>query len=217
MFSFTAILGTFALLSSFALADNLFAGCYASLPSTVTGPSSAPALRRSSAHCSVGLSTLRSSLTNKAGCTSNTHSYFNATSGQCFCSNGTPYSDSLRLGNQDSCGLYYDNRNIRTSHMSLNPQCYANKPAGITDANTKAYTGLNSCLNSCKNGLRATYWARNMVSRLKWSWTGCIADLLGRKCNSHLSVLVCDAFELWCWHNMWSGHLLCKSRLFSAV
>ena len=101
--------------------------------------------------------------------------------------------------------------------MSLNPQCYANKPAGITDANTKAYTGLNSCLNSCKNGLRATYWARNMVSRLKWSWTGCMADLLGRKCNSHLPVLVCDAFELWCWHNMWSGGFLRMSRLFSAV
>jgi len=101
--------------------------------------------------------------------------------------------------------------------MSLNPQCYANKPAGITDANTKAYTGLNSCLSSCKNGLRATYWARNMVSRLRWSWTGCMADLSGRKCNNHLSVLMCDAFELWCWHDMWSGRLLCESRLFSAV
>jgi hypothetical protein len=101
---------------------------------------------------------------NQAGCTANTHSYFNASSGQCFCSNGTPYSENLRLGNENACGSNYDNRNIRTSYMSLNPQCYASMPAGITDANTREYTGLNNCFDSCKNGLRATYWANILVS-----------------------------------------------------
>lgn len=152
-------------------------------------------------------------LTTQAGCTANTHSYYNATSGQCFCSNGTPYSDSLRLGNENACGSNYDNRNIRTSYMSLNPQCYSTMPVGITDANTRSYTGLNNCLNSCKNGLRATYWARNTVSPFISSLMECKADWLGGKCRSQLFVFVCNAYELWSWNDMWSGRLLCKSCL----
>ena len=102
-------------------------------------------------------------LTDQAGCTANTHSYYNATSRQCFCSNGTPFQQNLVLGNENACGSAYDNRNIRTSYMSLNPQCYATAPTGITAANTNTFTGLNGCLNSCKNGLRATFWANTAV------------------------------------------------------
>ena len=49
--------------------------------------------------------------------------------------------------------------------MSLNPQCTATQPIGITAANTAQFTGLNACLNSCKNGLRATFWANTAVSQ----------------------------------------------------
>lgn len=49
--------------------------------------------------------------------------------------------------------------------MSLDPQCYATQPVGITGANTFQFTGLNGCLNSCRNGLRATYWANQGVSQ----------------------------------------------------
>jgi len=49
--------------------------------------------------------------------------------------------------------------------MSLDPQCYASEPVGITAANTATFTGLNGCLNSCRNGLRATFWANTAVSQ----------------------------------------------------
>jgi hypothetical protein len=86
-----------------------------------------------------------------------THSYYNASSGICWCSNGTPFQSNLQVGSKDNCGTNYDNRLTRTSYMSLEPQCYANRPAGLTTVNQ--FTGLNGCLNSCKNGLRATFWA----------------------------------------------------------
>jgi hypothetical protein len=55
MLSFTTIIGAFVLLSSFAFADNLFAGCYSSLPGTVSPPVHGPAWRVSSDQCSVSL------------------------------------------------------------------------------------------------------------------------------------------------------------------
>lgn len=65
-------------------------------------------------------------------------------------------------GSANNCGTNYDNRLTRTSYMSLEPQCYATRPAGLTTVNR--FTGLNGCLNSCKNGLRATFWAEPTVS-----------------------------------------------------
>jgi hypothetical protein len=49
--------------------------------------------------------------------------------------------------------------------MSLNPQCYATQPVG-TAVNPSTFTGLNGCLNSCRNGLRATFWANTGVSEI---------------------------------------------------
>jgi hypothetical protein len=101
--------------------------------------------------------------------------------------------------------------------MSLNPQCYANKPAGITDANTKLYTGLNNCLSSCKNGLRATYWVRNGVGHFRSSTGKCMADLSGRRSRTQLSVFVRNTHELWFWDDVWSRCFLCKFSLISII
>jgi hypothetical protein len=152
----------------FCLADNLFAGCYSTIPGNSVAPVGQP-LRFSSAHCSVSSQFLFRTITDKkAGCTSNTHSYYNATSRQCFCSNGTPFSRDLVLGNQDACGPSYDNRVLRSSFMPLNPQCFSAPPPGINSGNTRQLTGLNGCLNSCRNGVRAWYWANADVSKIHY-------------------------------------------------
>lgn len=70
-------------------------------------------------------------------------------------------------GNAYACGSNYDNRNVKTTYMALQPQCYATQPGGITTQNTNTFTGLNGCLNSCKMGLRATFWANRAVSAHK--------------------------------------------------
>lgn len=59
-------------------------------------------------------------------------------------------------GGPNACGSNYDNRVTKTSFMALEPRCYATRPAGITPT---TFTGLNGCLVSCKNSIRATYWA----------------------------------------------------------
>lgn len=46
--------------------------------------------------------------------------------------------------------------------MELQPLCTNTRPGGLTTVNQ--FTGLNGCLNSCKNGLRATFWANTAVS-----------------------------------------------------
>lgn len=93
-----------------------------------------------------------------------THSYWRQDTKQCLCSNGTPYQADLRTGAPDTttnCMSNYENRLTRTSFMALEPRCYATRPVGITPT---TFTGLNGCLSSCKNSLRATYWANTQVS-----------------------------------------------------
>ena len=79
--------------------------------------------------------------------------------------------------------------------MSLNPQCYATLPVGITAENTREFTGLNNCLSSCRNGLRATYWSN--VSPYRQIRLGAFADQSGSQWQRQLSVFMCDSFKLW--------------------
>lgn len=163
-FNLVALCLLSTILIPFCIADSLFAGCYMTIPRNSVAPVGQP-LRFSSDHCSVStLYTPQLGANLQAGCTSNTHSYYNATSRQCFCSNGTPYSPDLVLGNQNACGSTYDNRVLRSSFHSLDPQCFSAPPPGINAGNTRQFTGLNGCLNSCRSSLKAWFWANTGVS-----------------------------------------------------
>jgi hypothetical protein len=151
------------------LADNLFAGCYNFLPSgsvRVANQASSTACTVSDKQTSSPLPlTLRWPADLQSACQSNTHSYYNASSTFCYCSNGTPFQQYLQPGNADNCGLNYDNRNVKTSFMSWSPPCFDTLPAGLTPTGTTP-TGLNACLRTCASSLQATFWGNTAVSRL---------------------------------------------------
>ena len=137
-----------------------------------------------------------------------THSYYNAQTKQCYCTNGTPFQNSLQVGSANDCGANYDNRNIRTTFYELTPECYATQPVGINAGNTATFTGLNGCLNSCKGSLRATYWANRAVSAC---WSAMRNAQYTDRAGKQLLLLMRLPFIVRRWRHVRSYFILCQS------
>jgi hypothetical protein len=101
-------------------------------------------------------------LIQQGSCGTSLHSYYNATSTQCFCSDNTPVQSILATGHRDACGRNWDTRMRTSSFRQADAVCYAISSAGVT----AVVTGVNTCLTRCASYQRAVFRANPGVGPL---------------------------------------------------